>query len=125
MGVIAVGRDRRLDRPGATGVRAREKEIGGTGVSLEPPGPLLTHLHTFYVAYYECLPTRLNPLTEGACFSQVRARAHRAAAALDAARRGQPPAARPLAHKFMAINRRPRKILKPPETNTSVVWTLD
>jgi hypothetical protein len=27
----------------------------------EPPGPLLTHLHTIYMAYSECLPTRLNP----------------------------------------------------------------
>jgi hypothetical protein len=25
---------------------SREKEIGGSGGSLEPPGPLLTHLHT-------------------------------------------------------------------------------
>ena len=38
---------------------------------LEPPGPLLTHLHTVYMAYSECLPTRLNPLAERACFSQA------------------------------------------------------
>jgi hypothetical protein len=41
----------------------REKEIGGPGGSLEPPGPLLTHLHTVYMAYSECLPTYpLDPL---------------------------------------------------------------
>ena len=39
---------------------------------LEPPGPLLTHLHTVYMAYSERLPTRLNPLAERTCFSQVR-----------------------------------------------------
>ena len=40
----------------------REKQIGGSGGSLEPPGPLLeppapllTHLHTVYMAYSECL----------------------------------------------------------------------
>ena len=42
------------------------------GLFLEPPGPLLTHLHTVYMAYSECLPTRLNPLAERACFSQAR-----------------------------------------------------
>ena len=52
-------------------VLAREKQIGGPGGSLEPPGPLLTHLHTIYMAYSECLPTRLNSLAERACFSQV------------------------------------------------------
>ena len=36
------------------------------------PGPLLMHLHTGYMAYSECLPTRLNPLVaERTCFSQV------------------------------------------------------
>jgi hypothetical protein len=53
----------------------REKQIGGSGGSLAPPGPLLTHLlthlHTVYMAYSECLPTRLNPLAERSCFSQV------------------------------------------------------
>jgi hypothetical protein len=39
---------------------------GGSGGSLEPPGPLLithllTHLHTVHMTYSECLPTRLNP----------------------------------------------------------------
>jgi hypothetical protein len=29
---------------------------GGSGGSLEPPGPLLAHLHTVYMAYSECLP---------------------------------------------------------------------
>jgi hypothetical protein len=40
-----------------------ERDIGGSGGStLEPPGPLLTHLRTVYMGYYECLPgTRLNP----------------------------------------------------------------
>jgi hypothetical protein len=51
----------------------REKQIGGSGGSLEPPGPLLTHLHTIYIAYSGCLPTRLNPLAERTCFSQVSA----------------------------------------------------
>ena len=41
------------------------------GLFLENPGPLLTHLHTVYMAYYERLPTRLNPLAERTCFSQV------------------------------------------------------
>ena len=42
------------------------------GLFLEPPGPLLTHLHTVHIAYSECLPTRLNPLAERTCFSQAR-----------------------------------------------------
>ena len=50
---------------------ARKKEIGGSGGSLGPPVPLLTHLHTVCMGYSECLPTRLNPLAERACFSQV------------------------------------------------------
>jgi hypothetical protein len=41
------------------------------GLFLEPPGLLLTHLHTVYMAYSKCLPTRLNPLAERTCFSQV------------------------------------------------------
>ena len=41
------------------------------GLFLEPPGPLLTHLHTVCIAYSECLPTRWNPLAERTCFSQV------------------------------------------------------
>jgi hypothetical protein len=56
-------------------VAIREKQIGGSGGSLGPPGPLLTHLlthlHTGYMVYSECLPTRLNPLAERTCFSQV------------------------------------------------------
>ena len=51
-------------------VGRREIEMGSAGGSLEPPGPL-THLHTVYMAYSECLPTRLNPLAERTCFSQV------------------------------------------------------
>ena len=48
-----------------------EKEMGCSGGSLEPPGPRLTHLHTIYTAYSECLPTRLNPVAERTFFSQV------------------------------------------------------
>ena len=43
------------------------------GLFLEPPGPLLTHLHTVYMAYSECLSTRLDPLAERTCFPQVQA----------------------------------------------------
>ena len=56
-------------------VVAREQQIGGSGGSLDPPGPLLTHLHTVYMAYSERLPTRLDPLAERTCFSQVWAEA--------------------------------------------------
>jgi hypothetical protein len=63
--------------------RSREKEIGDSRGSLEPPGPLnthlLTHLHAVYMAYSECLPTRLNPLAERTCFSQARSSLGRAA----------------------------------------------
>jgi hypothetical protein len=59
-------------------VIVREQQIGGSGGSLEPPGPLLeppgpllTHLRTVYMACSECLPTRLNPLAERACVSPV------------------------------------------------------
>ena len=59
--------------------RRREKQIGGSrgsleppGPLLEPPGPLLTHLHTDYMAYSERLLTRLNPMAERICFSQAR-----------------------------------------------------
>ena len=31
-------------------VDGREKQIGGSGGSLEPPGPLLPHLHTVCIA---------------------------------------------------------------------------
>jgi hypothetical protein len=55
----------------AQDVLGREKEIGGSGGSDEPPGPLLTHLHTVYMAYSEYHPTRLNPLAERTCSSQV------------------------------------------------------
>jgi hypothetical protein len=41
------------------------------GLFLEHHGPLLMHLHTVYMAYSECLPTRLNPLAERTCFSQA------------------------------------------------------
>ena len=38
------------------------------GPLLEHPWPLLTHLHTVYIAFSERLPTRLNPLAESTCF---------------------------------------------------------
>ena len=41
------------------------------GLLLEPPGPLLTHLYTVYMACSEFLLTRLNPLAERTCFAQV------------------------------------------------------
>ena len=41
------------------------------GLFLEPPGPLLTHLPTLYLASSKCLSARLNPLAERTCFSQV------------------------------------------------------
>jgi hypothetical protein len=51
-------------------VGAGEKAIEGSWGSLEPPGPRLTHLHTVYMAYSECLPTRLSPLAERTCFKR-------------------------------------------------------
>jgi hypothetical protein len=45
--------------------------MGASGGSLEPPGSLLTHLHTVYMAYSECLRTLLNPLAERKLFSQA------------------------------------------------------
>jgi DNA repair exonuclease SbcCD ATPase subunit len=50
-------------------VANREKQIRGSGGSLEPPGPLPMHL--VYMKYSECLPTLLDPLAEWTCFSQV------------------------------------------------------
>ena len=55
-------------------VETREKQIWGSGGSLEPPGPLPMHLHTVYMACSECLPTRLDLLAEKTCFSQVSVR---------------------------------------------------
>ena len=46
----------------AAAVLFGEKQIGGSGGSLEPPGPLLARLHTVYMAYSKRRPTRLNPL---------------------------------------------------------------
>ena len=55
---------------GNTEVPAREKEVGGSGGSLEPPaGPLLTHLHSVHMGYSESLPNLLTP--ERIAFSQV------------------------------------------------------
>ena len=53
-------------------VRDGEKQMRGSGGSLEPPGPLPTHLHTVHMEYSGRLPTRLSPLAERTCFSQVR-----------------------------------------------------
>jgi hypothetical protein len=77
LGDLRRGDGRRRRHPQRADVRAREKQIGGSEGSLEPSGPLLTHLHTVYKAYSECLPTRLDPLAERTCFSQVRALQHR------------------------------------------------
>ena len=54
------------NRSGVQGAR-----LNPLGLFLEPPGPLLTHIHTVYMAYSERLPTRLNPLAERTCFSQA------------------------------------------------------
>jgi hypothetical protein len=56
----------------AGGVPGREKEIRGSGGSLEHPGPILTHLHTVYVAYFGCLPTHLDPWLRGPVSSRSR-----------------------------------------------------
>jgi hypothetical protein len=49
----------------------REKEIGGSGGSLNL-NPLGLFLRTsVYMVYSECLTTRLNPLAERTCFSQA------------------------------------------------------
>jgi len=57
------------DVDGQTGQKGwsgiREQQMGGSGGSLEPPGPLLMHLHTVYMAYSERLPTRLTPWLRG------------------------------------------------------------
>ena len=45
-----------------------ERDTGVQGGSLEPPGPLLTHLHAVYMPYSTCLPARLNPLAERTLF---------------------------------------------------------
>jgi hypothetical protein len=60
--------DGRLVATPEPAVERGEKEIGGSGGSLDPPGPLRTHPHTVYMAYSECLPTRLNPVAERTCF---------------------------------------------------------
>ena len=41
------------------------------GLFLNPRKGLFLRLHTVYMAYFERLPTRLNPLAERTCFSQV------------------------------------------------------
>jgi hypothetical protein len=57
----------------APAVLVGEKQTPGSRGSLEPPGPLPTHLHTVYMGCSECLPTLLNcPQAERTCFSQVR-----------------------------------------------------
>jgi hypothetical protein len=77
------------ERAAGETARRREKEIEGSRGSLEPPGSLLTHLHTVYMPYSECLPTHLNPLVaERTCFSQVRSGLRGLAAAAARARRG-------------------------------------
>ena len=41
--------------------RRRETEVGVSGGPPEPPGRLITHLHTVYMEYSERLSTLLNP----------------------------------------------------------------
>jgi hypothetical protein len=53
------------------GVTQGERHRGVQGGSEEPLGPLITHLHTVYMAYSECLPIHLNPMAERTCFSQM------------------------------------------------------
>ena len=64
------------DVDGQTGQKGwsgiRQQQMGGSGGSLEPPGPLLEppwplimHPHTVYVACSERLPTRLSPRLRG------------------------------------------------------------
>jgi hypothetical protein len=81
--------ERDAEVAGLRAALAREKQTGGSGGSLEPPGPLLTHLHTVHTAYSERLPTRLNPLAERTCFSQVLAE-RRAASGAEAERTPSP-----------------------------------
>jgi hypothetical protein len=57
--------------PTARAVPPREKEIGVSGGSVEPLGLFLRTSIPIYMAYSEHLLTRLNPLAERACFSQV------------------------------------------------------
>jgi hypothetical protein len=47
--------------PGSNRWGVQGAHLNPLGLFLEPPGPLLTHLHTVDMAYSECLPTRLNP----------------------------------------------------------------
>jgi hypothetical protein len=54
-------------RAGATSSNGQGKrDRGFRGAHLNPLGlfSVLTHLHTVYMAYSECLPTSLNPLSE-------------------------------------------------------------
>jgi hypothetical protein len=53
-------------------VEQGERVRGGSrALTCTPSGSLPMHLHTVYMAYSECFPTRLNPLAERTCFSQV------------------------------------------------------
>jgi hypothetical protein len=81
-----------LSFAGATppGSSQGERHRGFRG-SLEPPGPLLTHLHTVYMAYSECLPTRLTALAERTCFSQAAAAPAQPRSSWPSGRRGTHP----------------------------------
>jgi hypothetical protein len=68
-------RRRRAARTSTRRVGFGGEQIRGSGVSLEAPGPLLTHLRAVYMEHSECLPTPLNPLAESSCFFQVGLRA--------------------------------------------------
>ena len=48
-GTRGCGNQRTTSSSTTLSVPAREKEIGGSGGSLEPPGPLITHLHTVFI----------------------------------------------------------------------------
>ena len=53
---------------GATDRGVQGAHLNPHGPLFEPPGPLLTHLHTVCMACSECLPTGLNPLAERTLF---------------------------------------------------------
>ena len=57
-------------RRGRNGARQGASGQGLRG-SLEPPGPLLTRLHTASTEYSACLPTLLSPLAKRTFSSQV------------------------------------------------------
>ena len=63
---FSVAWDAGSDREGVQGAH-----LNPLGLFLDPPRPLLTRLHAVYMGCSECPPTRLNPLAERTCLSQV------------------------------------------------------